>query len=315
MSDVEDPTAADLRGPTATPHHVLVTGACGAIGTAVSRALRAHGHRVIGLDVPAAEGRAEFRGDATDPGVVAPAMAELVHRADGRPTAVVHLAAIPSPTGPGHRVFTNNTAASFTVLESAGMAGVGAVVLASSISALGFAFGRDSLQPLYLPIDEEHPSSAEDAYALSKLTDELTAAMMHRRWGTGVLALRLPFVGDGARLQSRIDQAAADPGSLRTDLWGYLHTDDAARAFGLAVEARWKGCDVMTVAAPDTVCDQPTRQLVEQWLPGVRLRRDLPGHTGLHDLNRAETLLGFRAGYRWREALDTDTDTSRQAPR
>ena len=50
------------------------------------------------------------------------------------------------------------------VLEAAEMNGVEKVVLASSVNALGASFG-DHLPVSYFPIDEEHPTRAQDAYA------------------------------------------------------------------------------------------------------------------------------------------------------
>ena len=44
------------------------------------------------------------------------------------------------------------------------MNGVEKVVLASSVNALGASFG-DHLPVSYFPIDEEHPTRAQDAYA------------------------------------------------------------------------------------------------------------------------------------------------------
>ena len=44
----------------------------------------------------------------------------------------------------------------------------------------------------------------EDAYGLSKLVDESTAAMMARRHGMTVAALRLPFVVDERRRRERL---------------------------------------------------------------------------------------------------------------
>lgn len=270
---------------------ILVTGAAGDVGSQVVRELLQHGHQVDALVLPGQsppEGVDQVHaGDCTDPSVVARACAGI--------EGVAHLAAIPAPIRPPDEVFGTNTRATHAVLEAAGAAGVRRAVIAASVSVIGLAFGRRHLRPAYLPLDEDHPVLAEDPYALSKQVDELTAAMMHRRWGLDVLALRMPFVGSGERLAQRVTQGNQDPGSLTNDLWGYLHTEDAAAAFRVGLEASLSGCHVANVAAPDTVCDLSTEELLSRFLPEVPLRRRIIGRRTVLSLDRAEVLLGWRA--------------------
>lgn len=285
--------AATGRGPL----RIVVTGAAGAVGRVVVDELRDHGHDVTALvrpgeDLPA--GVAGFRGDAADPAVT--------HAATEGADAVVHLAAIPAPIGPADQVFANNVSATHAVLEAAGANGVRTAVIASSVSALGLAFGRRHLRPVYVPVDEAHPLQVEDPYALSKQVDEMTAEMMGRRWDLGVTAFRLPFVGKGDRLAERVRQAHEDPGSLAHDLWGYVRTEDAARAFRLALEVGAPGTHVVNVAAPDTVCELETAELLERYLPEVPVRVPPPGRGTLLTTRRARTLFGFEAELSWRDA-------------
>lgn len=269
---------------------VLVTGAAGEVGREVVRELARHGHQVVALirpGQPTPEGADRVhRGDCADPQLAALACADV----DG----VAHLAAIPSPIGPPDQVFTTNTAATHAILEAAGAAGVGRAVIASSLSVIGLAFGRPHLRPAYLPVDEDHPILAEDPYALSKQVDEMTAAMMHRRWGTDLVALRMPFVGAGERLAGRMRRGREDPGALVGDLWGYLRTEHAAEAFRRALEGARAGCHVVTVAAPDTVCSVPTAMLLQRFLPEVPLRRELPGRTTVLALDWGRALLRWQ---------------------
>lgn len=279
---------------------VLVTGAAGMLGAALVTDLAGAGHEVVALVLPgqeddAGQGASRVVGaDATDPDQVRPAC-------DGV-EAVAHLAAIPSPVGPGHRVFATNTQATYVVLDEAGRAGARRVVLASSLSALGLAWGRRELRPAYLPLDEDHPDLSEDPYALSKQVDERTAATLHRRWGIDVLCVRMPFVGSGDRMAEHLAQARSDPGSMRQEVWAYLHTDDAVAAFRAGVEGGWAGCHVVDVAAADTMSPEPTEDLVRRWLPEVPLRRRAEGTAGLVSTDRARDLLGWQARWSWRDA-------------
>lgn len=274
---------------------MLVTGAAGRIGRAMLELLADRGVPVNALvledpgDLPA---ELVVTGDARDPQVVQAALAGA--------DAVIHLAAIPTPMhDPAAEVFAVNTQATFTVLEEAGLAGIRQVALASTICVTGLVFPSRPLQAPYVPIDIDMPSQAEDPYALSKQADELTAAMMARRHGMGVVALRLPYVGGiDDRLREYTEELATDPGLHAGSLWAYLDSRDAARAFELALRAGVPGTSaVVYVAAPTTMAAQPTEELVRRYHPDAELRAPLPGRTVPVDLGPARSLLGFEAEY------------------
>jgi nucleoside-diphosphate-sugar epimerase len=173
---------------------VLVTGAGGRLGRHVLAACANAGIATTALalasDVASAIAADQVViGDARDAIVVSSAVADV--------DAVVHLAAIPSPSGgTAEEVFVGNTAATFTVLEQAARAGVRRAVIASSHAATGMPFAASARMPAYLPIDEHIPLQVEDPYALSKQVDELTAAMMWWRHNISVVAVRFPFLGE-----------------------------------------------------------------------------------------------------------------------
>ncbi|GIF63026.1 NAD-dependent epimerase [Asanoa ishikariensis] len=268
---------------------MLVTGAAGLLGRAVLDALS--GVRVTALDRVDPGDLPVDRvvvGDAGDPDVVRRALADV--------DAVIHLAAIPAPTlDTPLAVFGGNTRATFVVLHSAALAGVRRVVLASSMSVLGLAWAQVPLQPVYLPVDLRHPLQVTDPYALSKQADEATAAMVARRHGMAVTALRFPFLGGVERLARRSEEFRADPASGAQELWSYLHVDDAAAACLLGLTAPPAGSHVLFVAAPETLAPYPTEDLLAAFLPGVPLRARFPGRTVPVALEPARRLLGFTA--------------------
>lgn len=275
-------------------NRVLVTGAAGRIGRAVVEALLVRRTAVTALvlpgtaDVPAVDRVVE--GSVCDAGVVRAAMVEV----DG----VIHLAARPAPhRGTPYEVFGENTLGTFTVLEEAGRAGVRNAVVASSLAANGLPFASAPLSPAYVPLDVAVPSQAEDPYALSKLADEQTAAMMNRRHGMTTVVLRYPFVGGFTeRLRDHADKVGADPSVGAADLWSYLETRDAARAAVLALRVRG-GHHAFHVAAPRTLAPYPTLELLRRFHPGTEIRADLPGRTTPLDLVPAREVLGFTAEY------------------
>lgn len=275
---------------------IVVTGAAGRIGQHLVTELVAHDHEVHAVDRMArpgggASGEASWtQADVRD----LDAMARLL---DGvRTDALIHLAAIPSPShGSPIEVFTTNTQATFAVLEAAGMAGVPRVAIASSTSVTGLPFASPPVSPLYVPVDEDHPNVGSDPYALSKEADEATARTMQRRHGYQVVALRISNTSPMAYQIAVAADVARDPSDLACELWAYLDVRDGARAFRLAVEREIPGCHVINVMAPDTNSPEPTAELLARYHPTTELRRPIVGREVPFDLTRSRELLGFEA--------------------
>ena len=127
---------------------VIVTGSSGLLGRHVAGALVEAGHGVLGLDAAAPPAGASWdhvTADLTDLGQAL----QLVRNAE----AVVHLAAIPRPTGlpPGH-VFATNMAAAYNVVEAAVLNGATRLVYASSMSVLGYPFFETPIAPSRPPV-------------------------------------------------------------------------------------------------------------------------------------------------------------------
>ena len=108
-------------------------------------------------------------------------------------------------------------------------AGVGHVVAASSINAIGYYFGRLPFELDYLPVDEAHPGTTSDPYSFSKQITEQIADYFARTSGIACRCLRF-----GAGLESldalregfaqRLQQARQQVESL-----GRLSNEDGVR--------------------------------------------------------------------------------------
>jgi nucleoside-diphosphate-sugar epimerase len=279
---------------------ILVTGAAGHIGGHVTRELLDAGHQVVLTDLlPVDEPRADavHIGDLRDPA--------LVGKAVNGVDVVVHLGAIPHPNGADpSELFAHNCLTTHRVFEDAGRAGVRRVVAASSMAAVGMAWSPVPVSPLYVPLDESHPTLVRDPYGLSKMVLEDVAGAAHRRFGMDVVCMRFPFTGTGDRLAHFLAACAADPVAQRHDLWGWLHTEDAATAVRLALEAGPAGCHVVNVTAPDTTSAVPSAELMARYHPGVPMRAPVIGHATLFDRSACTELLGFSPSRTWRTTAE-----------
>jgi nucleoside-diphosphate-sugar epimerase len=270
-----------------TPSQVLVTGAAGRLGSAVLRVLAAHGVDAVGLDRHDPGLETPFHtGSATD--------VDLVRRAMAGIDTVIHLAAIPNPLlGTPVEVFVGNASATFVVLDEAARRGVRRAVIASSLSITGLPFAPTPLVPGWVPIDESMPLQVTDAYALSKQADEATAAMVARRDGMAVVALRFPKLGTPEFLAEFAAEYRTSPGAGVNELWSYLDLRDAAEACWLAATAPVTGAHPLYLAAPETLSPYPTEALLDRYLPDVPRRAALPGRRVPIDTSAAAKLIGF----------------------
>ena len=286
------------------PRHVLVTGAAGNIGGEVVRHFRGLGIAVTALTNVAGEELEAERvvlGDAADPELVAGIFRE--HPGLPAVDGVVHLAALTRPdAGTPLEVYGPNVVATFNVLVQAAEAGVERAAIASSVNASGLPFNNHEVRPAYYPIDADIPADLADWYSLSKASDELTAAMVARRWETTVVAFRFPFTNGAPLIDWYSGVVTDDPVRAANEGWAYLHVRDAARASLLALTAELSGCIVTHVAARDTLVPYETAELLDRFAPDVPRRRELVGRESALDVTEARRLLGVEAEY----ALDLE---------
>ncbi len=276
---------------------VAVTGGSGRAGAYIIRELAERGRQVRNVDQrePAGDLPARFyRTDATDLG-------QTVAALEGA-EAVIHLAAIVHPlSDPPQVVFQTNVRSTWNVLQAAELLKIPKLVLASSINAIGMAYSRENVPPQYLPVDEEHPTRAEDSYSLSKWVGEQIADGFARRRPVQIASFRFHGLWDTRSDSARRRPAPTDPAPGAKQLWGYTDLTDAARACRMALEADWQGHEVFFITAADTSLALLTREAIAATLPGVPLRAELPGFASAFDCSKAERLFGWRAERSWRE--------------
>jgi nucleoside-diphosphate-sugar epimerase len=240
---------------------ILVTGSAGRIGRAVVAELQARGRPVRGFDRVPTPGLTDcIVGDLTD--------VEAVRRAVEGAGTVVHLAATPDDDDFLTQLAPNNILGVYHVLESARLAGVRRLVLASSGQVVWW---QRFTGPW--PIQADDPPTPRGWYAAAKVFLEAAGRMCADSHGMSVLVVRLGWV---PRSREHVEELA------RTE-WGpdvYLSPGDAGRFFACAVEAP---ADIRFA---------------------VLYATSRPVRSAMYDLDSAKRLIGFEPRDRWPEGLE-----------
>jgi nucleoside-diphosphate-sugar epimerase len=272
---------------------IAVTGGSGQLGRSLVPYLLEQEHAVVSIDraLPAVlpapgERRPEYLvADVRDFG-------ELVASLRGC-DALVHLAAHRSPVyHPDIVVYNENTVGSYNALSAAATLGIRRVCLASSINAIGGAFSRAPRYD-YFPVDELHPTYAEDAYSLSKWVLEQQADAFARRFEwMSIASLRFHGLVESIRMPDGFPASLAAV-TLR-HLWAYTLLSEANRACLLALTAEFAGHEPFFIVAPRTISPERSLDLARRHYPQAEIRGDLSGNNGFYDCGKAERILGWR---------------------
>ena len=237
---------------------IAVTGGSGELGRVLVASLLEQGHAVVSIDrsLPSAPPR---RPDQSAQYLVADIrdFGEFIASIRGC-DALIHLAAHRSPmNNPDPVVYNDNTAGSYNALNAAATLGIQRVCLASSINAIGGAFSRAPRYD-YFPLDEQHPTYAEDPYSLSKWVLEQQADAFARRY-TGMSIASLRFHGLLQNYRHAAELAERQQQGVIRHLWGYTALAEACRACTLSLTADFVGHEVFYIVAPYTVVMQSSR--------------------------------------------------------
>lgn len=269
---------------------IAVTGGNGELGRTLVPYLLAQGHSVVSIDRALPQERRwipnlrHLVADTRDYGEFVGSIRES--------DALIHLAAHRSPmNAPDAVVYSENTASSYNALSAAALVGIKRVCLASSINAIGGAFSRTPRYD-YFPVDEKHPTYAEDPYSLSKWVLEQQGDAFARRYeDMSIASLRFHMLID-----SYEDAAERTPymGQGATNhLWAYTTFADASRACLLALTADFKGHEAFYIVAPRTAMQKPSLELAKQYYPNTEIRGDLSDHNSFFNSSKAEKILGW----------------------
>jgi UDP-glucose 4-epimerase len=187
---------------------ILIIGGAGYIGSHVAREFLDAGHKVTvfdnlssGLKENLFADAAFIKGDILRLEELAPAMKTGFD-------ALVHLAAFKA-AGESmlvpEKYSVNNITGTINILNAAVTAGVKYIVFSSSAAVYG--------EPVYLPIDEAHPTNPENYYGFTKLEIERLLGWYDKLKGIKYAALRY-FNAAGYDVKGRITGLEKNPANL-----------------------------------------------------------------------------------------------------
>jgi nucleoside-diphosphate-sugar epimerase len=291
---------------------IFFTGGSGKAGRHVAPYLADQGHDVTNADLvplghPAV---ADLRVDLTDAGETYSALAGLATFDEldlpEKPgyDAVVHFAAVPAILlRPDAATYATNVLSTYNVLEAATRLGVRKVVFASSETTYGICFAQGERRPLYLPVDEEHPTVPEDSYAMSKVAGEVTARSFHARTGADVYGLRINNVIEPHEYAEMFPAFLADPALRRRNIFAYIDVRDLGQLVQCCLETDGLGYEVFNVANDDTSVAITSDEIYDRFYAGVPRRRDMGRHETFYANDKAKRLVGFAPRHSWRDEL------------
>jgi nucleoside-diphosphate-sugar epimerase len=280
---------------------VVITGGSGMLGKWVVKHFVQQGYEVVNADTykPAEPLCPTIIADLNNLGEVY----GILSGAD----AVVHLAAIPAAHIKTSEVtFQNNVMSTYNILEAAAGLGIRKAVIASSESSYGIVFAVNRFGPQYVPVDESHPQLPQDSYGLSKVVNEQTADMFHRRTGIQIVSLRLGNVIDPPSYE-RFPSFIHDPKQRDRILWSYIDTRDAAEVCQLAIEAEGLGSVALNIASDDSSMAVKSRELLAAMFPEVTdFKEPLDGYESLLSNEKAKKLLNWQPKHAWRDYVKSE---------
>ena len=278
---------------------ILITGGAGSVGRRLVQRCRADGYTVRVFDLPVCnfaglEGEAGIevvKGDITDPATV--------ERAIQGVGAVLHLAALLPPASEANRerTFAINVQGTANIIKAMETHARDAVlVFSSSVSTYGDTTAESQ------PIRVDHPQTALDIYAESKIAGE----QLLRQSALGTVVLRIA----GIAVPELQEPPAVWPFTAAQRL-EMVHRDDVVTALYQALVTPAARGKILNVAGGPTWQTTGGQYVAEQYeVLGVPLEManfrspDQPGWVGWYDTEASQRLLAYQQ-HTYTSYLDT----------
>lgn len=296
-----------------TKKRIFFTGGSGKAGKHAIQYLLDQGHRVLNVDqVPLhCPGVDNLIADITDSGQMFNAMSSYagldeLEAGNGIPKfdAVVHFAAVPRILiKPDNETFRVNTIGTYNVIEAAVKLGIKKIIIASSETTYGICFSDGRTNPHVLPLDEDYDVDPMDSYGLSKVVNEKTARSFQQRSGFDIYALRIGNVIEPHEYADLFPQYFKNPEVRRRNAFCYIDARDLGQIVDLCLQKDNLGFQIFNAGNDHNGAIIPSKELAEQFFPGVPITRELEEHEALFSNRKIRDVLGFEEQHNWRKYL------------
>jgi len=294
-----------------TKKRIFFTGGSGKAGKHVVPYLLDQGHRVMNVDLVPFRypGVDNLAADITDSGQMFNAMSSYagldeLELGSGTPRfdAVVHFAAVPRILiKPDNETFRVNTIGTYNVIEAAVKLGIKKIIIASSETTYGICFSDGKTNPKSLPLEEDYDVDPMDSYGLSKVVNEQTARSFQRRSGFDIYALRIGNVIEPHEYAELFPHYFKNPGLRRRNAFCYIDARDLGQIVDLCLKNDGLGYQVFNAGNDHNGAIIPSKELAEQFFPGVPITRELEEHEALFSNRKIRDVLGFKEQHNWQQ--------------
>jgi len=311
---------------------ILVTGACGWLGSAIVQALLDRGDSVVALDLIVSPPMVAL--SAREPRLTAvPVDLGEWHQVvrvfeQHRPDAVIHAAAIVGVVQAADiplKALRVNVEGAVNLFEAMRLARVKRVVHVSTEETYG-----DFKSPV---IDEDHPQKPTSIYGLTKLAAEHYGHVYSRDHGLECINVRTCWVYGPhlprLRMPRTFIEAALrgepyhqpDGGNLAVD---QVYIADTVAGALLALDKPQHRFDAYNIATGTAPTLRDTAEAVNRAIPGARITvgdtgpyhhggRVLTANKGALDIRRAQTELGYQPRYDIQKGIEATIAATREA--
>jgi nucleoside-diphosphate-sugar epimerase len=295
---------------------VLVTGASGYVGQEVVDQLLKMNCRVTGLGRRATERKdIDFVcADLTDEKSLNNALNSEHY------DWIFHIAALPGDTGDPLEMVQVNVVGTTNILNYARMISPQRVVIATSLSSYGWFPATKFEEPLYLPVDEEHPCRPKDMYSVTKRIQELLAETFYNQYGVPTVCLRLSAVvgpkGQGGGRgywemaeKMKEGKTVQIPHLTEDEICHYVDVRDVARLFIACGENDSANGQIFNCFGPKAVSGKEFAQMMMDVVPGIDVKCGFPWSMsqGMRlecSMDKAKRILGFNPMYDLHASLE-----------